>query len=145
MPNDNNNQNRPLAKPKTSYKLEAFLDPRRSEVVQQTQRIRSYLRELSREIPDDVKQSTALGDLDKVRTGHYADDDKVRTNFGDFLSDLVTFLHTDIPVHKRSEGYELHAERFAEVRRSFSKVIKSGTFGMHTNPAPQNLNKKNKA
>lgn len=127
-------------KPRTSFQLEAFLDPQRSEVVQQTRRIRQALAQLSKEIPDDVKRTTALGGLDKVRTGHYAEDDEVRTAFGEFLRDFNKFLNTDIPLHKKSEGYELHAERFAELRRSFAKVIKSGTFGAHTNPDPQNLN-----
>lgn len=131
-----------LEKPKTNYKLEKFLDPNRSEVVLQVRRIRGRLRDLSKELPEDVKKNTALGDLEKVRTGHYAEDDEVRNEFGHFLEDLVTFLNTDIPLHKKSEGYALHATRFKQLRRTFAKVIKSGTFGVHTNPAPQNLNKK---
>lgn len=131
-----------MENPKTHYKLEQFLNPERSEVVNQTKKIKRYLLELSKDLPDDVKQNTSLGDLDKVRTGHYADDEAVRTEFSSLLSDLVEFLNTDIPLHKKSEGYELHAQRFANVKRSFAKVIKSGTFGVHTNPSPQNLNKK---
>jgi len=131
-----------LEKPKTTYKLEAFLDPNRSEVVSQVRRIRTYLRTLSKDLPEDVKRNTALGDLDRVRTGHYAEDEQVRAEFSDFLDELVVYLNTDIPLHKKSEGYELHAQRFKSLKRTFAKVIKSGTFGVHTNPAPQNLNKK---
>jgi len=131
-----------MEQPKTRYKLEEFLNPDRSEVVQQTRKIKRYLLELSKELPDDVKKNTSLGDLDKVRTGHYAEDDTVRSEFGQLLSDLVVFLNTDIPLHKKSEGYQEHADRFSDLRRSFAKVIKSGTFGVHTNPSPQNLNKK---
>jgi len=139
--NDPYKEQEDFASPKTNYKLEAFLDINRSQVVQQTRRIKKYLAELSKELPDDIKKSTALGDLDKVRTGHYADDEKVRTDFGIFVKDLYVYLHTDIPVHKRSEGYERHAGRFKVLKQSFAKAIKGATFGASTNPHPQNLNK----
>lgn len=142
MTNNKDNPETKFATPKTTYKLEAFLDLDRSQVVQQVRRIRGYLSELSKELPDDIKKSTVLGDIDKVRTGHYADDEKVRGELDEFLKDLYIFLHTDIPVHKRSEGYERHATRFKVLRKSFAKVLKAATFGASTNPHPTNLNKK---
>lgn len=139
--NEKDPKNNNLASPETQYKLEAFLDINRSQVVQQTRRIKGYLADLSKELPDDIKKTTALGDLDKVRTGHYADDEQVRTAFGLFVKDLYIYMHTDIPVHRRSEGYDRHAMRFKELKKSFAKVIKGATFGASTNPHPQNLNK----